>query len=453
VIDGTPIKISASPSNQTNCPSDTLNFSISAQGTGLVYSWLHNGAVTGTNSTLVLTNVGTVDAGAYTVIVTDQCGNAITNTAFLALNSSTTVSALASVTHNLGANVTFATTASGAGPFTYVWKKNGTPIQGATSNSLTLTNLGFADAAIYTVEVNGKCGIATASATLTINIPPTVNIISPTNGTIFIAPATFALAANAQDVDGVVTNVEFFRSVTNKLGETTNTSPGLIFLTNLAVGTYSFTATATDNLGARGTSAPVTITVIAEAPLTIISAIHLDLQTGLFVQTVRVFNPTYSSADAARVYISNLSANTTVHNASGVLNGVPYVQSHGPVPSGGYVDLVIEYANPFRIMPNPTLHAALVTPEQGGGTAAVGIGQHIDRGVMLNNGTFLVEFLTLTNRLYFVEYSSDLTTWKNAEPAILGTGTRVQWIDNGQPKTDSAPSTQSVRFYRVVLLP
>jgi hypothetical protein len=226
-----------------------------------------------------------------------------------------------------------------------------------------------------------------------------------------------------------------------------------MIMTNLPVGTYTFTAAATDNMGARGTSAPVTISIVSELPLTVVSAIHLDLQTGLFMETVRVFNTTSSSTNAVRVYISNLDANTTVHNASGTLTGVPYVQSQSTVPAGGYVDMVIEYANPFRVTPNPTLHATLVVPDQGGGAAATGIGQHIDRGVMLNNGTFLVEFLTMSNRLYYVQYSSDLMNWKTAQPAIVGTGTRIQWIDNGQPKTESAPSTQPVRFYRVILLP
>src|SRR5262249_43519280 len=223
------------------------------------------------------------------------------------------------------------------------------------------------------VEVTGTCNTAVQSATLALNQPPTVNIISPTNGAVFFAPATFTLAANAQDVDGVVTNLEFYRSVTNKLGETTNSAPGLMIMTNLPVGTYTFTAAATDNMGARGTSAPVTISVVSELPLAVVSAIHLDLQTGLFMETVRVFNTTSSSTNAVRVYISNLDVNTTVHNASGTLSGMPYVQSQSTVPAGSYVDLVIEYANPFRITPNPTLHAALVVPDQGGGTAATGI--------------------------------------------------------------------------------
>jgi hypothetical protein len=131
---------------------------------------------------------------------------------------------------------------------------------------------------------------------------------------------------------------------------------------------------------------------------------------------------------------------------------VPYVQSHAAIPSGAYADFVIEYYVPSRVPPNPVLRAELVTP--GGGSVAVaGIGQHIDRGLRLADGSFLVEFLTVSNRLYYIQYSSDLTTWKTAQPAVVGNGTRIQWLDNGEPKTDSAPSTQAARFYRVVLLP
>ena len=75
----------------------------------------------------------------------------------LTVNATTVATPLASVTNNLGTSVTFATVASGTGPLTYVWKKNGTNIAGATTASLTLTNLGYADAGVYTVEVAGTC--------------------------------------------------------------------------------------------------------------------------------------------------------------------------------------------------------------------------------------------------------------------------------------------------------
>jgi len=144
----------------------------------------------------------------------------------------------------------------------------------------------------------------------------------------------------------------------------------------------------------------------------------------------------------------------TVYNASGTTNGIPYVQSYGAIPSGGYADFVIEYYSPSRVAPNPTLVAQLVTPVQGGNTAVSGLPVHIDRAIWLrNSSTFLIEFLTITNRIYYVEYSSDLQVWKSALPAVTGNGTRIQWIDNGEPKTESAPAITPSRYFRVVLLP
>jgi hypothetical protein len=69
------------------------------------------------------------------------------------------------------------------------------------------------------------------------------------------------------------------------------------------------------------------------------------------------------------------------------------------------------------------------------------------------NSTFLVEFLTISNRLYSIQYSSNLRSWKDAQPAVTGNGTRIQWIDNGEPKTESTPAATPARFYRVILLP
>jgi hypothetical protein len=39
--------------------------------------------------------------------------------------------------------------------------------------------------------------------------------------------------------------------------------------------------------------------------------------------------------------------------------------------------------------------------------------------------------------------------WKTAVPPIIAAGTRVQWIDAGPPKTDSAPGTPGQRYYQV----
>ena len=72
---------------------------------------------------------------------------------------------------------------------------------------------------------------------------------------------------------------------------------------------------------------------------------------------------------------------------------------------------------------------------------------------MLPDGTFLLEFATMPGRFYYVQYTADFRQWHTSQPAITSNASRVQWIDNGQPKTLSAPSTEAQRFYRVIVLP
>jgi len=82
-----------------------------------------------------------------------------------------------------GGTATFSTTASGPGPFTFVWKKGATVLNNgdlggrvtitSTTNSSTLSisNVQPSDADTYTVEATGACSTATQSATLTVNSP------------------------------------------------------------------------------------------------------------------------------------------------------------------------------------------------------------------------------------------------------------------------------------------
>ncbi|MBL8990554.1 MAG: VCBS repeat-containing protein [Phycisphaerae bacterium] len=71
-----------------------------------------------------------------------------------------------------GMNVVFTATATGTGPFTYQWRKNGIPIIGATTGSLTIDNASEARAGSYDVQVRGGCNptaVATSSpAVLTV---------------------------------------------------------------------------------------------------------------------------------------------------------------------------------------------------------------------------------------------------------------------------------------------
>ncbi len=91
------------------------------------------------------------------------------------------------------------------------------------------------------------------------NQPPSVSISSPTKGNAFVAPATVTIDANAFDNDGTVSRVEFYNGPV-KLGEKTS-APWSFTWKEVAEGTYSLTAAATDNSSARTVSDPVTVVV------------------------------------------------------------------------------------------------------------------------------------------------------------------------------------------------
>ncbi len=91
--------------------------------------------------------------------------------------------------------------------------------------------------------------------------PPVVSITAPVTNATFNAPASVTLTATATDEDGTISKVEFFNGTT--LLGTATTSPYTYTWSNVAAGTYSITAKATDNGGNTTTSTVVTIVVNA----------------------------------------------------------------------------------------------------------------------------------------------------------------------------------------------
>lgn len=144
------------------------------------------------------------------------------------------------------------------------WSQSGTRVTGTNmpwNGSLATgasTNIGFngtwtgSNPSPATFSVNGvTCG-ATGNA-------PTVALTSPAAGQTFTAPATVPITATAADSDGTVAKVDFYQGST--LLGTDTSSPYAYTWSNVAAGSYSITARATDNSGLVTTSAPVGITV------------------------------------------------------------------------------------------------------------------------------------------------------------------------------------------------
>ncbi len=97
------------------------------------------------------------------------------------------------------------------------------------------------------------------------NQPPTVSLTAPASGATYTAPASVALTATAADTDGTIAKVEFYAGTT--LVGTDTTSPYSVTWSSVPAGSYSLTAIAYDNAGAKTTSAARSITVNA-APTT-----------------------------------------------------------------------------------------------------------------------------------------------------------------------------------------
>ncbi|MDB5256777.1 MAG: Carbohydrate binding family 6 [Chitinophagaceae bacterium] len=140
----------------------------------------------------------------------------------------------------------------------------------------TLDNLSLTAGAhiirLYTVAAGFNLNYITVSPFVP-NQSPSVTLTAPVNNATANAPATIAIAAAASDADGTISKVEFY-SGTVLLGSDA-TSPYTYNWTNVAAGTYSITAKATDNKGASSTSAAVTVkvnTIVITNPCTNIAA-------------------------------------------------------------------------------------------------------------------------------------------------------------------------------------
>ncbi|NBB80136.1 MAG: hypothetical protein GVY36_11940 [Verrucomicrobia bacterium] len=59
-----------------------------------------------------------------------------------------------------------------------------------------------------------------------------------------------------------------------------------------------------------------------------------------------------------------------------------------------------------------------------------------------------VQFQTIEDRTYTVYYSHNLIDWDVAQSGIVGTGSLIQWTDDGS-QTGTHPATESRRFYRI----
>jgi hypothetical protein len=435
------IVVTSQPANAIAGTNEDISFSVAANGPApLAYQWLYNGSVLSgaTNTDLVLTNLPLGYAGNYSVLITGG-GGALTN-------SSTAV--LYVQTNAVRRLVTGTALQSGSTiSVPIIFRSNGR--EGSVSFSL-LYGTNFINPRFTTTTSNATTSVDTT-------LPGAIGVaITLTNNSTF--------AAGYQELG---------------LAQFDLSGEAAPFAGNLLFG-----SSPTPIAAATATAQPLNISANVLPQYTLVTPTPvLRLQSGLFEHQLLVSNPSSSVMTNLNILALNLGFDSQTNaiqfwNAQGTLTTFPYndplistgcgaqncaLDFSGTIPSlrsaqinnlaPGETRLVtIELFSPdFFTVPQPQYSVALgdafpvVVPPSNGAIFA------IDSARYLSN-TFIVEFPTLLGNHYWLQYSDTaegVVTGRVALPSILGTGSRMQWLDNGPPKTISQP-TNGARFYRVL---
>ena len=184
-----PPKINVQPQSQSAQEGATVRFSVGAGGTApIAYAWFKDGVriLNASLPELVLPNVQAVNAGSYTVEVSNEGGIASSSPAVLTVLVPPTITAAPiSQTVIAGQSATLAVVANGSAPLSYQWLKDGTAIAGATQSEWIIANAQTANAGGYQVTVSNAAGsIRSLVATLTVAFPPSI-VSQPEDATVF----------------------------------------------------------------------------------------------------------------------------------------------------------------------------------------------------------------------------------------------------------------------------
>ncbi len=192
----------------------------------------------------------------------------------------------------------------------------------------------------------------------------------------------------------------------------------------------------------------VTLPVLPAPEVTVSGALALNRQTGLWEHRITLTNNAQRAIGGLEVTVSGLPADTSLYNASDSLGANPLAGYYQPVAVGATVTMVLEYYSPSRssaLLPVLTTSVALPRNPPAGAPG----GLAVDRVLPLPGPALLIEFTAVPGCRYSVQYSADGTAWLDSPVPIRAAGNRVQWIDQGLPRTSTAPPVGGARFYRV----
>ena len=143
------------------------------------FKWQKDGVDIGnTTKTLTIPSVVATNAGAYTFVATNDCGNTTSGTAQVTIKdkpSITTITAPTNVCVGATASLVATVVANGDNNLTYAWVLNGTAVPNGNGATLVVPNFQSVNAGTYSFTVTNSCG-STSSATNNQNV--TIQLIT-----------------------------------------------------------------------------------------------------------------------------------------------------------------------------------------------------------------------------------------------------------------------------------
>ncbi len=245
VLDGQLPVISGQPANSFTCVGSNAVFSVTASNV-VSYQWqAWNGSswvnIAGANASTLPLNAVTfsMNTNSYRVVINGLCTfNIISNFATLYVNPLPTISLLASRPLSLlpGQSVTF-TAVVNPGGGSYVWRKNGVVVAGATG--ATLANLTVDDIGSYTCTYTDLNGCVATSAAMVVTGHPSDKIW------VYPNPNTGAFQVRFYNSANEPVNVNIFNSAGQQVWSKALTTSGITYskidvdISNLAADVYT----------------------------------------------------------------------------------------------------------------------------------------------------------------------------------------------------------------------
>lgn len=179
-------------------PGAPFSLSYGAAIAGLRYQWYRDGVrIPGaTGASYSVSSAALADAGLYTLTFSNGAGEYTTQGWQVTVKLAPVISgAPIAQAVGYGASATFGVSVAGPGPFTYQWYRNGTLINGATSSTYTVTNVGGADfGATFHVRITNAYGfIDSTPVALTFDTSAVPGAITPP----FSSPQAWSGSAQA----------------------------------------------------------------------------------------------------------------------------------------------------------------------------------------------------------------------------------------------------------------